>query len=324
MKFNKCRRLRAVSAGLLLILTLGSGTAAAEKIVIGTMNWAYMDVMSNVLKFLIEDNYGVEVEFVPGKHAMFFKGMDAGTGEVDIFSDLWLPNNQAMADEYVKNRGTVKLTQVTFTGGDAMCTTKYTKETYGLNTIYDLSKPEVVEATDTDGDGKGELWLGAPGWTSAAYMKVRARDYGYADLYELQEYEEALIVAQIDKAVKSNKAIAFACYAPHHVFGLHEIIEEPEHDPEKWKPVHPSTSTDWYEESYLATSFPMSSSYIAYSTRLENAAPAVVNFLHRIVFGTALINEWSAAIDIDKRDAVDYSREWIAENTATVDAWLGR
>ena len=99
MKINKFRRLRAVSAGLLLILTFGSGTAAAEKIVIGTMNWAYMDVMSNVLKFLIEDNYGVEVEFVPGKHAMFFKGMDAGTGEVDIFSDLWLPNNQAMADE---------------------------------------------------------------------------------------------------------------------------------------------------------------------------------------------------------------------------------
>ncbi len=324
MRLNNFRKLRLPSACLLLVLTLGSGNAVAEKIVIGTMNWAYMDVMSNVFKFLIEDNYGVDVEFVPGKHAMFFKGMDAGTGEVDIFSDLWLPNNQAMADEYVTNKGTVKLTQVTFNSRDAMCTTKYTKETYGLNTIYDLAKPEVVQATDTDGDGRGELWMGASGWTSAAYMKVRARDYGFSDLYELQEYEEALIVKQIDTAVKQNKALAFACYAPHHVFGLHEIIEEPEHDPEKWKPVHPSTSTDWYNESYLATSFPISSSYIAYSARLETATPEVVKFLHRIVFGTDLINEWSAAIDIDKRDAVDYSKEWIAANEATVNTWLGR
>jgi ABC-type proline/glycine betaine transport system substrate-binding protein len=50
----------------------------------------------------------------------------------------------------------------------------------------------------------------------------------------------------------------------------------------------------------------------------------VVKFLHRIVFGTDLINEWSAAIDIDKRDAVDYSKEWIAANEATVNTWLGR
>ena len=309
---------------LFLTLALSSAPATAEKIVIGTMNWAYMQVMSNVLKLLIEENYGEEVEFVPGKHAMFFKAMDSGKGEVDIFPDLWLPNNQGMADEYVTDRGTIALTQGTFTGGDAFCTTKHTKNSLGLNTIYDLAKPEIVEALDTNGDGKGELWLGGPGWTSTEYHKVRARDYGFHDLYELQEYEEALVIAQIDKAVKGNKPFAFACYAPHHVFGLHEIIEEPEHDPEKWTAVHPSDSADWYEESYMATSFPLSTSYIAYSKRLDTATPEVVSFLNRVVFGTDLINQWSAAIDVDKRDALEYSKEWIDSNAATVDSWLGR
>ena len=38
---------------LFLTLSVSSAPAAAEKIVIGTMNWAYMQVMSNVLKLLI-------------------------------------------------------------------------------------------------------------------------------------------------------------------------------------------------------------------------------------------------------------------------------
>ena len=102
---------RTVAICLGLALILGSGAAKAEKIVIGTVNWAYMQVMSNVLKVLIEENYGEEVEFVPAKHAMFFKAMDNGKGEVDIFPDLWLPNNQGMFDEYVTDRGTVAITQ---------------------------------------------------------------------------------------------------------------------------------------------------------------------------------------------------------------------
>ena len=146
MRFRSLFGIPGSAICLFLTLTLSSGTAAAEKIVIGTMNWAYMQVMSNVLKLLIEENYGEEVEFVPGKHAMFFKGMDSGKGEVDIFPDLWLPNNQGMADEYVTGRGTVAITQGTFSGGDALCTTKHTRDSLGLNTIYDLAKPEVVEA----------------------------------------------------------------------------------------------------------------------------------------------------------------------------------
>jgi glycine betaine/proline transport system substrate-binding protein len=307
-----------------LSLVVGTGVAVADTIVLGTMNWAYIQVMANVLKTIIEENYGSEVEFVPGKHAVFFAAMDRGQGEVDVFPDLWLPNNQGMVDEYVTGKGSVAMTQPTFKGGDAFCTTKYTQETYGLNTVYDLTKPEIAKQTDTNGDGLGEIWLGGPGWTSTAYHKVRARDYGFADLYELQEYEEALVLANIEVAEKANKAIVFACYSPHHLFGKHVVLEEPAHDPEKWKPVHPSDDSDWYEKSYLATSFPPSESHIAYSKRLETTAPEVVSFLNRVDFGTELINEWSYEIDVNKRDPVEYAKQWIAAHPDKVNAWLGR
>ena len=88
--------------------------------------------------------------------------------------------------------------------------------------------------------------------------------------------------------------------------------------------MHPSKDSEWYEKSYMATSFPPSKSYIAYSKRLETDAPEIVNFLNRVNFGTDLINEWSYEIDVNKRDAVDYSKEWVASNPDKVNAWLGR
>lgn len=317
-------KVRVLTIFLMLTATIGNNVAIADKITIGTMNWAYMQVMANVLKVVIEDNFGSEVDFVPGKHAVFFKAMDRGKGEVDIFPDLWLPNNQSMADEYVTQRKTVALTQETFKGGDKFCTTQYTRDTYGLRTVYDLTKPEIAKQLDTDGDGLGEMWMGGQGWASTAYHKVRARDYGFSDLYDLQEYEEAVVLASIDAAVKANKAIAFACYSPHHVFGQYATIEEPAHDPAKWKPIHPSADPEWYEKGYLATSFPPAQSHIAYSKRLETAAPEVANFLNRVTFGTDLINEWSSEIDVNKRNAVDYAKEWVAANSAKVNVWLGR
>ena len=78
------------------------------------------------------------------------------------------------------------------------CTTKAAKDRYGLASVYDLTKPEIVELTDRNGDGKGEIWMGAPGWASTNIHKVRARDYGFADLYELTVSEENLALHQVD------------------------------------------------------------------------------------------------------------------------------
>ena len=32
---------------------------------------------------------------------------------------------------------------------------------------------------DTDGDGMGEIWIGAAGWASTNIEKIRAKSYGY-------------------------------------------------------------------------------------------------------------------------------------------------
>ena len=41
-----------------------------------------------------------------------------------------------------------------------------------ITAIEDLGRPEVVKAMDSDGNGKGEFWIGADGWASAMLTKL--------------------------------------------------------------------------------------------------------------------------------------------------------
>ena len=50
-----------------------------------------------------------------------------------------------------------------------------------ITSIFDLGRPEVVKAMDSDGNGKGEFWIGADGWASANVNEVKIRDYKLLD-----------------------------------------------------------------------------------------------------------------------------------------------
>ncbi len=298
---------------------------ATEKVVVGQLSWGYAKIMAHVIKLVAEENYGIEVDIVPGNHAVFFKGMGQGKGEVDIHPDLWLPNNQGLIDKYVHEEGTVALTDVKFPATDAFCTTQEAVDKYGLKSVYDLTRPEIVELTDRNGDGKGEIWMGAPAWKSTKIHQVRARDYGFADLYELTVSEETVILSQIDADAKAGRVIVWACYLPHHIFNMHPlvILDEPAHDPEKWQVANLSEDPNWYENSYVATAFPPISSQIAYSTRLETEVPDMAKLLNGIKWSQEVINEWSFAIGVDERDPAEYAREWVDANKELVQSWLG-
>ena len=297
---------------------------AADKIIVGQLNWGYAKVMTNVIKIVAEQNYGLQVDTVPGNHAVFFKAMDQGTGEVDVHPEVWLPNNQGLVDQYVNENQTVVLTNQKFAAFDGFCTTQDAVNTYGLKSVYDLTRPEIVQLTDRDGDGKGEIWMGAPGWSSTKIHQIRARDYGFADLYELTVSEENIILAQIDADAKAGKVIVWACYLPHHVFGMHElaIIEEPAHDPEKWSVANLNDDPNWLENSHVSTAFPPISSHMAYSKRLETEAPDMARLLNGIQFSQQLINEWSFAVSVEERDPETYAGEWVSANQDIVKSWL--
>lgn len=202
-----------------------------------------------MLKIVIEDNFGLNVELQNSTNPVVFEAMDSGS--MDVHPEVWLPNQQNLHDKYVKTKGTVRMNPNGIPAFQGMCVTKYTADEYGVSKLSDLTDPEIAALFDTDGDGKGEIWIGAPGWASTSVEKVRAKSYGYDETMNLKEMDETLALAEVDNAVVQKKPIVFFCYTPHHMFALHKlvILKEPKYDASKWHVIHPTDDPDWLAKS---------------------------------------------------------------------------
>ena len=77
-----------------------------------------------------------------------------------------------------------------------------------ITAIEDLARPEVVKAMDSDGNGKGEFWIGADGWASANVNQVKLRDYGLYDAgIEAVRAAEAVKNARVLDSIKKAKVM---------------------------------------------------------------------------------------------------------------------
>ena len=76
-----------------------------------------------------------------------------------------------------------------------------------ITDIADLGRPDVAEAMDSDGNGKGEMWIGAPGWASANVNEVKVRDYGLLDFIEPIRAEEAVKTARIKDSDRQGRGL---------------------------------------------------------------------------------------------------------------------
>ena len=71
-----------------------------------------------------------------------------------------------------------------YEGNQGFCVSKNFGEANNITDIADLGRPDVAKKMDSDGNGKGEMWIGAPGWASANVNQVKVRDYGLLDFIE--------------------------------------------------------------------------------------------------------------------------------------------
>ncbi|MEM9441261.1 MAG: glycine betaine ABC transporter substrate-binding protein, partial [Pseudomonadota bacterium] len=227
----------ALAAGL-----LSSGAMAQEKVTVGEPSWPGAKIMANVIGQIIEGRLGGEVGYAPGANAVIFAAMDGGRGDIDVHPDVWLPNQASFTDEYVTQKGTVSLSSGSYEGRAGFCTPTYMAEKHNIRSIYDLATPDAQELFDSNGDGMGEIWVGASGWASTNVHKVKVRDYGIETFLEPGTEDETVFYSRLKDAVAEEKGVVFYCYKPHYVHALYDMtmIEEPPHNPDEYTIIQPS------------------------------------------------------------------------------------
>jgi glycine betaine/proline transport system substrate-binding protein len=250
-----------------------------------------------------------------------FAGLDSG--EVDIHPEVWLPNFDSLVKKYVDERKTIRLSPKGVPATQRVCVTRETADKHGVRDISDLSNPQKTSVFDTDGDGKGEIWIGAQTWSSTIIERIRAKSYGYAETMTLLEMPEDVAMAAVDSAVATGQPIVFYCYSPHHLFELHDIVRltEPKHDPAKWKVVMPSDDPDWLSKSEAPVAWDTSHFNIGFASSMAEHLPNVAAFLSNIDFTPEEITEMSYALQVDRKDPAKFAQEWIAKHQDRLNAW---
>lgn len=305
-------------------LAVASGSAFAADVVIPDPNYASGRATAFAVKAIIESALGLEVEMVSTTAVpVIWEAMGRGTGEIDVWTETWVPNQQGLVDRYVGEEGTVMLSENSFPAIQGYCVPEQTYEEHGIRSVFDLANPENAALFDTNGDGKGELWIGPQGWQSTNIETVRARDYGFADFFELQSTDEAVATAGLDAAIKAGKPWVGYCYGPHQNFALYDlkVLEEPAYDPEKFVVVTPDEDPDWLAKSSVSSAYDAASVHISWSKSLDERQPELVHLLNNIRLNEDDVNQWSLAI-VEGGDPDQIATQWAQDNTSLIAEWM--
>lgn len=313
-----------ISAVCALALTTSSAALAAEKVNIGAPAWTGAQAIAHLIQEIVVSRIGGEANLVPGNNAAIFAAMDAGKGDIDVHPDVWLPNQQSFTDKYVQGTGNVALSENSYEGKQSFCVSKAFSEKAGVTSIFDLARPEIAKMMDSDGNGKGEIWIGAPGWASANVNQVKVRDYGLMPFMEPIRADQSVMTATVGDSIKKGIGYAFYCYSPHAIWFQHDIVrlEEPAFDAAKYKALQPSDDPDWFENSKVMTEDALKQVQIAYSKSLAERSPAIADLLKNIQLSGEDVSSFAFEIEGGKA-AADVAKAWVAANSARVDKWLG-
>ena len=308
-----------------LLIAFSAPAFAVEAVKIGVPTWTGAQAIAHLLGAVVEMRIGGKVEMVPGNNATIFQAMDQGKGDIDVHPDVWLPNQESFTKKYVDGAGSVTLSSNPYQGNQGFYVSKDFAKANNITDIADLGRPDVAALMDSDGNGKGEMWIGAPGWASANVNEVKVRDYGLLDFIEPIRAEESVKTARIKDSIAKGEGYAFYCYKPHAVWYMFdvEMLTEPTYDPAKYVMVQPSDDADWYEKSEVATKDALKEVQIAWSKSLGDRSPAIAEFFGRFSLTADDVSNFAFEISGQGRDPAEVAREWVEANPERVAAWLG-
>ncbi|MGR0278226.1 ABC transporter substrate-binding protein [Marinomonas dokdonensis] len=319
-------------------LILPQVAVAKETIVIGEVSWDASIAIENILKVIMEENFDVDVEIIAADQAAIWSAMDKGKGSVDIHPDIWSSSQTEPLAKFVAkgSRESVKVNQHPYLGTDGFYIPGYIQDEYNVKSVYDLKKPEIAKLFDSDGDGLGEYWPGAPGWTGVKINQVKAKSYGFDEYFEPVVVSDSIIKAQLKTAYRKKEGILFYYWTPewlHYAYDLRKL-EEPkftgyagdskkQHEDYNPEGCYKFNDTEnWLEDSDITCNIPETEIFIGYSVSLEERAPKVAEFLSKVSLDAGYVSEWVYKIASENEDPIDMAEEWVKNNSKIVETWL--
>lgn len=275
--------LRNITMMLVALFVLAScGEQNTKKVSIAYVNWAEGIAMSNLAKVVLEEQ-GYKVTLKNADIAPVFASLAAK--DVDLFLDSWLPITH---EDYFKKYGD-KLTI--------------------LGTLFDEAKVGLVVPSYVTINSIKELNANAAKFdneivgidTGAGIMRTTdkaIKDYGLD--FKLLSSTGPMMVAALDKAIKSEKWVVVTGWKPHYKFGKYDLkfLEDPD---------------KIYGDAELIKSVCWKG--------FEEKDPFVAEFIANMKFTTAQIGALLNDLESSTSE-IEGVKKWLNNNRDVVKTWI--
>jgi glycine betaine/proline transport system substrate-binding protein len=277
---------------LLSILTLAfvavgvmPGTAVAkDKVELVYVEWACATASTNVVKAVLQEKLGYEVETIPVSAAAMWQAL--ATGDVDGMTTAWLPITHGHYLEKVEDD--VENLGVNCEGAGI-----------GLVVPTYVTIDSIAELNDHADKFNGEITGIDPGAGIMSKTEQAIEEYGLDNL-ELMEASGSIMTAVLADKIKNEEWVVVTGWTPHWKFARWDLkyLEDP-------KGVYGGTE-------HIGT---------IVRKGLKEDMPEVYNVLDNFRWNLSDIGQvmgWNA----EGSDPYDSAKRWINENPDKVDEWL--
>lgn len=301
------QRKRVVTALLLLVLAftiMACSPPAEEKVDLTTAlpPWSCTPPLLQITKIILEEDLGYKVDVVEVDLPIVWARL--ASGEIDIFVDCWLPNQEPMVEEYGSR---TEIVGVSYTGGlQGWAVPTYIE---GVNSISDLYEEEIRDMFDFDNDGLGDLISIEAGAESTIINNEKITAYLLP--YEQIEGSEQAMCTALENAYGKREPILIFTWTPHWMWAKYELkfLEDPD-------PYWPRSGRPGW------TGWPVATVNTVVTGDLRERAPEAVEFLARFEIPLEDVNQAIYEIEIEGKDPAEWAREWIQQHRDIVDGWL--
>lgn len=239
--------LAGIIAASMVLVGCGGEPEVKPTIKISDLNWGSAQFQSAMAKIIIEEGYGYPVELIPGSTIPLFQGLR--TGELDVFLEGWLQNQQEAYDQAMEAGDIVLLSFINndnWQSGFVVPTYVIEGDTErgiepmapNLESVFDLDQPEYKELfQNPENTSNGLILNGPPGWECEIVVVEQVEAYGLTDHYDIMNAGSTEgLFASLQGAYDKGEPWLGYLWGPTWIAGALDLtlLEEPAYDEDVW------------------------------------------------------------------------------------------
>lgn len=292
-----------------------------DTITIAEMTWLSAGTFAYVAEKILADGYGCDVEIVPGDTVPTATSM-LTKSEPTIAPELWVSTAQSIWDEAQEKGNIYKATDIFADGGkEGWWIPDYVAEANpGLKSVEDLKDYSEL-FVEVASNGRGRFYGCPPGWgceiiTNNLFRALNLEDHNW-ELFS--PGSGANLKASYARKVTRGQPIVGYYWGPTAVIGKYNLVrlEMPPYNAEKFTeltvPDAPDPQVTGWKKGDVA---------VAVVTEVRESAPHVADFLAKMSYPNALVNQLLAWGDDNSASPEEVAERFLENHEDVWTQWV--